>query len=283
LRKISYFKENGLDVTFKEYDRPSPLIKDILSSHIDFVSATAEFLVVNTSFRGDKLKIIAVVSTQDNQWEVIARKDKNIAQIADLQGKKIGVQFQTVGGFLLGRFLSYYGIDPNTVEIDNLTRPQYMQELSAGDIDAVTIISPFTKDLKHLLGKNAIAWSAQPQRSVYSVSYTNSNFTKKHPEVITRYLTSLIEAEQFVKSQNIQAKNIMQQELQLSTPDIQDLWPKFSFAITLPQELLITMEDEARWMIENKLVSTTKIPNYLDFIYFKGLESVKPETITMIH
>jgi NitT/TauT family transport system substrate-binding protein len=42
------------------------------------------------------------------------------------------------------------------------------------------------------------------------------------------------------------------------------------------------MEDEARWRIENNLTDKTAVPNYLDFMYFGGLQAVKPEAITAI-
>jgi NitT/TauT family transport system substrate-binding protein len=53
--------------------------------------------------------------------------------------------------------------------------------------------------------------------------------------------------------------------------------------LTLPQALLLAMEDQARWMIENKLTSQTAIPNYFDYIYLDGLKAVKPEAVTIIH
>ena len=279
----NYFQENGLEITFKEYDKPAPLIQDILSSHIQLVSSTAEFLVVRSTLEGNPLKIISVVSTQDNEWEVIARKDKHIQTISDLQGKKIGTQYATIGGFLLGRFLTYYGIDTSTVAIEDLSRQEYTSKINSGDIDAVVTTSPFTKEIKQLLGSNAISWSAQPERSIYSVSYTSTDVIRKHPEVIARYLRALIQAQIFVKNHNNEAKRVMQKELQLSTSDMDDLWTKFSFEIKLPQELLITMEDETRWIIDNQTTNTTQIPNYLDAIYFAGLQTVKPEAITIFH
>jgi NitT/TauT family transport system substrate-binding protein len=42
------------------------------------------------------------------------------------------------------------------------------------------------------------------------------------------------------------------------------------------------MEDEARWMIENKLTTKTTIPNFLDYLYLDGLLTVKPEAVNII-
>jgi hypothetical protein len=34
---------------------------------------------------------------------------------------------------------------------------------------------------------------------------------------------------------------------------------------------------------KNNLTDATKVPNYLDYIYFDALEEVKPEVVTIIH
>jgi NitT/TauT family transport system substrate-binding protein len=42
------------------------------------------------------------------------------------------------------------------------------------------------------------------------------------------------------------------------------------------------MEDEARWMINNNLTAENQVPNFLDYIYMDGLETVKPGAVNMI-
>ena len=61
------------------------------------------------------------------------------------------------------------------------------------------------------------------------------------------------------------------------------MWQNFSFGTGLDQELLLTLEDQARFAIDNKLTEQTKVPNYLDFIYFAGLEAVNPGSVSIIH
>jgi NitT/TauT family transport system substrate-binding protein len=43
------------------------------------------------------------------------------------------------------------------------------------------------------------------------------------------------------------------------------------------------MEAEAQWMIRNNLTPKREMPNYLDMIYLKGLEAVKPGAVGTIH
>jgi NitT/TauT family transport system substrate-binding protein len=42
------------------------------------------------------------------------------------------------------------------------------------------------------------------------------------------------------------------------------------------------MEDEARWMIRNQFTSEKQVPDFLDYLYLDGLQSVKPEAVNII-
>jgi len=42
------------------------------------------------------------------------------------------------------------------------------------------------------------------------------------------------------------------------------------------------MEDEARWMMHNGLVTADRAPNFLDFIYTDALKAVKPGAVNIV-
>ena len=60
------------------------------------------------------------------------------------------------------------------------------------------------------------------------------------------------------------------------------MWPKNDFTTSLPQSLIVAMDDEARWRIANGLTFKIVVPNYLDYIYLDGLETLKPKAVTII-
>jgi NitT/TauT family transport system substrate-binding protein len=43
------------------------------------------------------------------------------------------------------------------------------------------------------------------------------------------------------------------------------------------------LEDESQWAAKGGLTNKMKIPNFLNFIYSDGLESVKPDAVRMLH
>ncbi len=55
----------------------------------------------------------------------------------------------------------------------------------------------------------------------------------------------------------------------------------FSYHVSLDQTLLITLEDETRWAMKNKLTDKTAMPNYADYIHVDSLMAVKPEAVKL--
>ncbi len=58
-------------------------------------------------------------------------------------------------------------------------------------------------------------------------------------------------------------------------------WDEGRYGLFLDQSILVSLEDEARWAIENKLTRASRIPNYLNFIYTDALLAVKPNAVTI--
>ena len=54
------------------------------------------------------------------------------------------------------------------------------------------------------------------------------------------------------------------------------------FSLSLNQSLVTATEDEARWMIKNKLTTEKTVPNFSDYIYEDALKPVKPEAVNII-
>jgi len=79
-----------------------------------------------------------------------------------------------------------------------------------------------------------------------------------------------------------QAQEIISRRLQLDKEETAALWDDFNFDISLDKSLLVTLEDEARWAINNNLTEQRKVPDYLDFIYSVPLKKVKPQAVTLI-
>ena len=104
----------------------------------------------------------------------------------------------------------------------------------------------------------------------------------KHPELAGRVLKALARAEEYLFRHPADAKAVLQKRLNLDPAYVETVWSQNQFSLSLDQSLIMTMEDEARWMIANKLTSEKQIPDFLNYIFEDGLKAVKPEAVNIL-
>lgn len=276
-----YFRQQGINLTIKNYTSGPAALNDVIAGKVDVADAS-DFAGVSAIFSHPNVKIIANVS-KSQAFLLVARKDHGINSINDLKGKRIGLTADTVGQYYLGQFLTFNDITEQQVTLVNMTQPELVSALAKGDIDASVVFEPNGYTTKRLLGSKAISWSVQGDQSIYTLLYCGSQLTDNHPEVLTRYMRAVTEGEQFITDHSTQAKQMIAGQLGDSQAYINYIWPNFQFQASLDQELLINMENEATWSIDNNLTSVNKVPNYLDNIDLQPLLAVNPNRVSVIH
>ena len=92
----------------------------------------------------------------------------------------------------------------------------------------------------------------------------------------------MMEAEEYVRQNNEESKRFVLQKFNYDPAYLESAWPKHHFATSLPQEILLVLEDQARWRVDNNLTDQSEIPNYLDFLYTKSLDLANPDAVTII-
>jgi NitT/TauT family transport system substrate-binding protein len=275
-----FFARNGLNVTIKEYDSGLAAVRGMLSGEKDIAGA-AEYPIVGNAFNKDRVRIFASIS-KGGSFFVTARKDHGIETIADLKGKRIGVTFQTINEFYLGRFLNLNGIPISEVTRVNLPLAKLENALASDSIDAVISREPYFSSIQKRLGTSEISWPAQSGQLTSSLLVSRADWIREHPELVSRFLKSMAQAEDYTIRNPKQAKATVQKWMNQETSAIETEWSQVQFSLSLDQSLITAMEDEARWMIKNKLIKEKNVPNFLDYVYEDGLRAVKPEAVNII-
>lgn len=280
-KQQGYFDKNGLDITIKNYSSGAPAFTDLLNGTVDIIDA-AEFVGVRNSFANEDFKMIGSIGTTADAWELLARKDHGITQITDLRGKKIGLPRKTLGEFFLGNTLTLHNIPAKDVTLVDLPPDALMDAFTKGTVDAVIIFEPHVFNLKQTMGENAIAWPGQSGRPNYIGLYATGHVIRNNPDAVDRFVKSLVEAQTYLETTNGAVEQFMKDHFHYSDAYIKAVLPKFDFFVGLEQPMIILMEDEARWMIDNNLTQQKTIPNYLNLIYFEPLDKANPQAITII-
>ena len=275
-----YFASNGLNVTLKQYVSGAAAVNGVLDGEVNFAAA-AEFVFVTKVLANESIRVFCAIDKFFNEY-VVARTDKGINHIADLKGKQIGVSLGTSAEFYLGRFLELNGMNLSQVTLVNVPPPETPNALANGTLDAVIAWQPNINTIENLLCDKIVMWPAQGDQLQYRAVVCTDGWAKTHPELIVRFLNSLAQAENYVIHNPDDSKAIIQNRLNYSDAYIAEVWPENQFSLSLDQSLVVAMEYEARWLINNNLTSQTVVPDFLNYIYLEGLNSVKPESVNII-
>lgn len=276
----NFFAKNGLNVTIRDYTSGMEAVNALFNGEVD-LAATAEFPLVKKALNQEKVSAIASIDKSQLQ-DLIGRKDRGIINVSDLKGKRIGVTMGTIAQFYLGRFLMLHGINLQDVTIVNVNPSQSVDAMTKDGIDAIIIWQPYANTIENALGNNAATWPVQSSQTTYIVEVAKKDWIASHPDTVRRYINALAQAEDYFIQHPVQTRSMMQKELNYTDAYMAAVWDKNQFSISLDQSLVTAMEDEGRWMIKNNLTTEKTIPNFRDYIYTKGLEKVKPESVNII-
>jgi len=276
----SYLAANGLNVTIKDYASGSAAVNGLLNGEVNVATST-EFVVANNALANQGIQTFGVID-KFLQIYVIGNKDRGIENVTDLAGKKVGLSVQTASEFYLGRFLELNGMDIDQISLVNVTPSQVEDALENGTVDAVVAWQPYVGAIENRLGNSTVMWDAQSGQVAFDCAVSTNNWISSNPELVKRFLNSLAQAEQYIIYHPAEAKIILQNRLNLTAAYVEKVWSQYRFSLSLDQSLILAMQDESRWLIQNNLTNATAVPNFLNCIYVNGLKSVEPESVNII-
>ena len=275
-----YFSNQGLDVQPLIHSFGKAALQSILDGKADFATV-AETPVMFSVLKGDKIFVIANIESSNVNNAVLARPDAGIVKAADVKGKRIGFTPGTTSDFFLDSFLTAQGLTRKEITPVPLTPNEMQEALQTGKVEAVSSWNYTLTQIKHQLGAQAVIFY---DRQIYTETFNIAamqDFVQRNPQAITRFLRALIQAEDFVAKNPQEAQDIMAAAIKVDKELVREVWDAFNYQVRLEQNLLITLEDETRWAMKNKLTDKTVMPNYKDYIHVESLMAVRRETVKL--
>jgi NitT/TauT family transport system substrate-binding protein len=252
----------------------------MLAGECSFATCGEPPLVASIFTRSD-FAVLATLNSTGNATKIIARRDLGISTIRDLKGRTVGVRRGTLSHYFLDLLLTKNGIRSEEVELRFLEPGRLPEALVQGEIVAYSGADELLLQGRKRLGDKAIILS-DPGLSLNFVNLVaRKDFASSHPDTIRKFLKALLQAEEFNMKHLDEVRKIVQRIKDIPEAELKDILTEDGNRLALPQSLLLTLEGNAQWMIDNRMVEKRAIPNFLDVIDMAPLKALKPLTVTI--
>ena len=278
--KKGYFSDEGLDVHPLLQSFGKAALQTMIEGKADFATS-AETPIMFSILRGDAIFVVANIETSTANDAVVARVGAGISKPADLKGKRIGFIPGTTIDFFLDSFLTAQGLTRQDITPVPLKPDELLDALLAKKADAVAAWNYPLTQIKRQLGAQAVTFY---DRQIYTEHFNIAamqDFVRQNPQTVTALLRGLVRAQAFVDDHANEAQDIVAEAIKVEKDLVEEVWNVMSYQVRLDQNLTITLEDETRWAMKNKLTDQTVMPGYVSFIYVDALKAVKPGAVRM--
>jgi NitT/TauT family transport system substrate-binding protein len=276
-----FFAAEGVAVNLKKFRTTTEGLEHFFNGECD-MSSISETAVVMKSLERQDFSILATCATSDNSAHILANRKSGISTPQDLKGKRILVPKWSSNHYFLYMFLAKYGMSERDVTLVVSDVPNIPSAFAAGDIDACCASGVAIDKARRALGENAVVFDAPGLCiSSYHLAARN-NLIKAKPGLIRKVLAAMLRNEGWIKANRAAAVKAAAASQNMDEQVMAGVWDEHRWKVELSKTLLISLEQEAQWVINSRRTIKTTIPNYLDFVHVDSLQSLKPEAVTLI-
>lgn len=276
-----YFAEQGLEVTLKPMATAAAAIDAVHLGRVDLAVST-ETPFVFAVLDKKNVRLLARIYRSRTFVSMIARKDRGIGSAHDLAGKRIGVVSGGFADYFSDLYLALQDIEPGQFTRVSLAEDQMESALIGGDVDAVATWRPYSTRLIARLGPQAIEFN---DPAIYQTRFdlvARPDFAGSRPEVARRFFVALQAALDFVRDHPEEARRLILNATKEDPELYAQIWRVYDFTLTLDESLLSGLEDEARWALAKKATPQATLPNFLEFIDVRPLQSARPDAVSIL-
>ena len=277
-----FFVEQGLEVELKEFTAGKFALEAFLGGSLDF-SISGDVPVTLAALQGNKFVVPAqVVAKTQNEVRVVARKEAGLDTADEYFKAKKRKLATSIGGgpeFFTYELLNKIGISKDQIEIISQSPKDMPAALISGSVDAIAIFDPFAYISEKQLGNKSITFTDE---SIYSELYVIAarQSVKEDSRNLEKVLKGLVEAENFVKTNPEEAKDIVMKYTKLDKDTINGIWSSFDFRVALTPQLLEYLNREAQWAKDvGKVTKDTTIPSFNNMIFDTPLKKISPSAV----
>lgn len=246
-REAGIFTRNGLNVTVNTGPSGSAMIAFLVGNQIN-AAYGAEQAGVSAHLVDPNVVAVAEGTALLRWISVLAR---GVESMDALRGKRVGVARGTGSETFWLSVVSRLNLNPADYTIVNVEAPEMVAALERGNIDAFAVWEPWpTRAMRAIPGTRILLSNDQIQ-IVRNFVYMNKGWAEANAEATTRFMRSMVEAQQFIAAQPAEAANHVARFLRQDRAFIAELMTKVEYRMNLTADSVANIQlaiDQLRGM-----------------------------------
>jgi len=197
-QEAGLFAKRGLEVEFSRFDVAQDTIRSLLAGNLDaaFVSLW-ELMQVQPG--NDPLVYLMVTNVSHGSDGLVVTED--IASVADLKGKTIGAKLGTVSHLILLEALKKNRLNPEDVNIQDISNPVAIESIQQGKIKAAVLWEPDLSETAQEINGSIPFTTADVDSLVIDGFVSRASYVQSHPEELTQFILAWFDLMQEIETQ----------------------------------------------------------------------------------
>ncbi len=203
-----YFADEGVSVQLLELASLADARRVFEQDQVDLTFCTlVEVLLMNEEDYQDPVRVIATVDYSNGSDMLLVRDE--IHCLADIRGRRIGVEPGSVDGLSVFLALSSIGLSMDDVTLVPLAQSEMLKAMSEGQVDAVQTYPPSSDAVEQLDGVRRIWDSSQAPGTILDVLAARSSVLGERPEEVRALLRAYRRAQEFYRHHPDEAVTVL--------------------------------------------------------------------------
>ena len=213
------FKQAGVNVELVWFEGYLDSINALAAGQLDANSQTLNDTLASVAAGSDQ-RIVLVNDNSTGNDQIIVRSGIN--SVADLRGRRIGVEEGVVDHFLLALGLKQAGLSLSDVQIVNLETGAAAASFAAGQLDAVGAFAPFTTQALKRDGSKTLFSSKDFPGAIPDHLAVSGRLIDSRPEDVQKLVNAWFMTLDYIKANPDRAVAIMAKKAGVSVEEYRE-------------------------------------------------------------
>lgn len=271
------FAKNGLSITQSNFTSGKQALNAVLggAAHI---ATTAEAPTTAAAMAKQPIAFLARMEYSD--LKTLTSTSAAITTAEDLKGKKIAFTAGSGSEVYTMALLQKAGLTADDVELVNLRPQDMLPAMASGSIDAYNTWEPHISNGFKALSDKVLQLDTS---GVYSETFNivvMQDYLEANSELMKIFLSSLIEAEGWMKDNPDQAIELVATAVGMPVVDLAAIWDDYIFEVVLDQRQVDVLNAHAQWRLDSgNHPDGASMPDFTRVIFPELLRSIDPARV----